>query len=315
MANIQDRMCYEITKFQRTTTGNSESFIINGNGNTANTLSSESQSQTTTTQSIESNNCNNTPEIVPTTITTEPKSLKTPYNNGLISCNCSSAAASVQSASSSTPSVNIIQYYYCPDCERETKKSRTLKFGSGGDVFVDKKHHTYYNTTGLAGAFSNNWVKHEYSNIISNLNKKDKDLIADEEASSMIDVVEESPSIPPRRSDKNNNNNRTAILSAASSSNEEGDEDGNKCFTVSIKLPNTFDFNLLAKPSHHLSINISIHDNNNVKTNNSNNKQILSSTVSAPSGTLHSNVGLDIIKRNLQHSGFYYGRMDWQVRL
>jgi len=253
--NMQDLMCYQINKFQRT-----------AGGTTITAMPEQNR-----VPSLDMDPSLDPNFVTPTISPNESKNLKTAYN-GLFSCNCSNLKCS-------SSSLDLTHYYYCPNCELETKKSRTLKFSSGGDVFVDKSHHSYYNVP----------IRPDH---ILKPQEKIAELKKDENDSHL----------------SNNNNSNV-------SSN-----DNNNCLTVNIQLPKSFDFNLLSNQSHHLSIKINICESNKAKKNLGRSESINFPVQIVKTSQLNnSNSCCDInverlasTKRNLEFSGWYWRKMDWQ---
>ena len=123
----------------------------------------------------------------------------------------------------------------------------------------------------------------------------------------------------------------------AKDDDDDGSSDSGSTLTVNINLPKRFDFKLLANQSHHLHVNISISENKNSKqralaslpsspnaiSRAGNSEQSHSFTFTA--GHLHSSSSCGRIdelnkdwakhdtKHNLHLSGWYFGKMDWQV--
>ncbi len=158
------------------------------------------------------------------------------------------------------------QQHYCPDCERETKRSRTRIFGSGGDVFVDK-NHGYANTS---------WTS------------------ADADADSNESQAQQRcfEGLPRRRSQQ---------MSRTNFSDNNNKQSGSG-FRISLNVPAALDFDHILK-TQKFSINISI-----TEASNSN------KTPGRSSGT---SSDLTCIKENrdfLAKTGWYYQRVDWQVR-
>jgi hypothetical protein len=207
-ADIKDMMSYQLNSFQRSSTGlvKSDSLDLGQGHHMAMAMANEDLSP-------------------PPTPTVTLMAIPPSYAEDIDTGSGSNSKKGIKTAMSPSESCrcNSATQYYCAECERETKKSRTIRFGSGGDVTIDKTSNSYVNVPGSG--------------------------------------------------------------------------EGETCFTVSFKVPSTFDLNSIR--NRRLNISISISEN---PTRKSNSFPVAESDYEFIMST----------KRLLGQCGWYYGRMDWQ---
>lgn len=125
-SDLKDLMCYQISKFERTV-GPLTELDTNPccNGDATN-VSSKSESV--------SNHCyQNIPQL---------------GCDDDLGCDCFDEGRVVSSSGKDKHLLHHHSFHYCPKYESRVKRSRTIRFGSGGDVTINK-NHGYANTSWL----------------------------------------------------------------------------------------------------------------------------------------------------------------------